>query len=187
MLIFTSLNESATIAGIKLEGDVLERAAVYIEEMGVQFAQKINIVHRKTVFQILIRIMRLVPVDTGRLRGSFTTFLAARGFNKFMQYAETPAIAGGPDRQTPRKGFSMRSFEEGADAGDYVDSYLNTWIGTNVIYAGYVDERTSFLTRALIWGDKRYRSNMEAFLEATARKEAVTDPIRSDDDGQGGF
>ena len=42
------------------------------------------------------------------------------------------------------------------------------------------------MTQALIWGDKQYHKNMEQFLLATSRKEAATDPIPNDADGQGG-
>ena len=185
MLLMTSLNEDATIAGIKLEGDILERLAVYFEEMGVAFGQKINIVHRKTVFQILIRIMRLCPVDTGRLRGSFTTFMDAHSNNSYFSYAELPSV-GAEDRKSPRKGFDYGEFETGRRLGEFVDSYLNTSIGTNVVYAPYIDARTGFVTKGLIWGDAQYRKNMEAFLNATALKEAVTDPISDSDDGQAG-
>lgn len=186
MLTFSSLNEDAYISGIQMSDDVTERLAAYIEEMGVQFAEKVNIVHRKSVFQILIYLMRLCPVDTGRLRGSFTTFMVANGFNGFSKYQEQPAI-GGEDKDYKKKGFSILEFNKGRDAGEFVSAYLATSIGTNVVYAGKVNNDNGFLTKALIWGDARYSKNMEAFLQATALREAVTDPIASDDDGQGGL
>ena len=182
----STLKQEMYISGIRLEGDVIERLATYIEEMGVQFAEKVNIVHRKSVFQILIYIMRLCPVDTGRLRGSFTTFMVANGFNGFSKYQEQPAI-GGEDKDYKKKGFSILEFNKGQDAGEFVSAYLSTSIGTNVVYAGKVNNDNGYLTKALIWGDARYSKNMEAFLLATAMKEAVTDPIAQDDDGQGGL
>lgn len=185
MLLLTSLNEDATIAGIKLGGDVLERLAVYFQEMGEDFGRKINIVHRKSVFQILIRIMRLCPVDTGRLRGSFTTFMDAHGNNNYFAFAELPGI-GAQDRVSPKKGFDYGQFETGRRLGEFVDAYLNTQIGTNVQYAAYVDASSGFLTKGLIWGDTQYTKNMTAFLLATARAEVAKDPISNEDNGQGG-
>lgn len=184
-LTFSSLNEDAYISGVKLEGDVIERLAAYVEDMGVDFARKVNIVHRKSVFQILVYIMRLCPVDTGRLRGSFTTFMDKYGYTAFNNYAQQPAI-GGADKDYTKKGFSILEFNKGKEAGEFIDAYLSTSIGTNVVYAGKVNNDNGFLTKALIWGDKRYRSNMEKFLLATSQAEVVTDPIPFDEDGQSG-
>ena len=186
-LTFASLNEEATISGITLEGNVTERLAVYMEDMGVQFTQTVGVIHVRTVFQILIRLLRLCPVDTGRLRGSWTTFMEALNFGGFQKWIQTPSLAGGVLREgEKRKGFSDLEFKKGQALGAYVNDFLNTTISSNVVYAGAMDARYGYLTQALIWGDSKYTANMEAFLKATALKEAVFNPIPLDDDGQGG-
>ena len=184
-LVMTSLNEEARIGGISLDVDVLERLAAYIEDMGVQFEQKVAIVHRKTVYQILIRILRLCPVDTGRLRGSWCSFMRANGFTGFEKFLTQPAL-GGAERKTPKTEPEPTHFSEGEALGSFVDAFLNTSISSNVVYASIVNDRQGYLTQALVWGDNRYKRNMELFLLTTAQKEAATDPIANDDDGQGG-
>ena len=184
-LAFTSVNEDARIAGIDLDSDILERLAAYMEDQGVQFAQKAGVVHRKSVFQILTRVLRLCPVDTGRLRGSWTTFMVARGFTGFEKFMQQPSILGS-DRVTPKRGFNSEEVSIGQRQGSFVDAYLNTFINSNVVYASTVNERQGYLTNALMWGDTKYKTNMEKFLLASAQKEAMTDPIGNDDDGQAG-
>lgn len=184
MLTFSSLNETAEISGIKLEGDVIERLAVYLEEMKVDFLVKAGMVHRKTIFQILTRLLRLCPVDTGRLRGSWTPFMDVHGFNAYQKYLPTPSILGSLKHAFTRS--FGKEVEEGKSLGSFVDAYLNTTITSNVVYAAKQNEINGYLTAALIWGDNRYKKNMEAFLMATARAEAVVDPIKPGDDGQGG-
>ena len=181
-----TLSADCEIGGIKLSEDVTERLASYMEDMGVKFAEQVGIVHRRSVFQILIRILRLCPVDTGRLRGSWTTMMDAFGSNTYTKYKDSPSIGGGEPPKTPGKGFSDLAFNQGKSAGEFVDDYLRTTVGTNVVYADVVNSRNGYLTKGLVWGDTRYTANMEAFLEATALKEAVFNPITADNDGQAG-
>ena len=120
-LTFASLNEEATISGITLEGNVTERLAVYMEDMGVQFTQTVGVIHVRTVFQILIRLLRLCPVDTGRLRGSWTTFMEALNFGGFQKWIQTPSLAGGVLREgEKRTGFSDLECKKGQALGAYI-------------------------------------------------------------------
>lgn len=187
-LTFASINEEATISGFTLRGDVTERLAVYMEDMGVKFTQTVGIVHTRTVFQILVRLLRLCPVDTGRLRGSWTTFMEAMSFGGYQKYLQQPSLSSGTAKdEEVKKGFSELEVSRGRELGAFVNDFLNTSISSNVVYAAAMNERYGYLNAALIWGDARYQANMEAFLKATAMKEAVFNPVSVNDDGQGGL
>lgn len=188
MLSFSSLNEEATISGITLSGNAIERLAQYMEQMGLDFIEKVGLVHRKSVFQILIRILRLCPVETGRLRGSWTPFMESNGFSSYLKYMNLPSINPGAHKKASevREAYNDELAAEGRALGEFVDAFLNTSVSSNVVYASIVNEKQGYLTAALIWGDNQYQRNMELLLEATAREEAVTDPIPADDDGQAG-
>ncbi len=186
-LAFGELKANGTIAGIKMGENATEALAVYIEELGVRFAEQAGVVHRRTVFQILTRLIRLCPVQTGRLRGSWTTFMQAMGFEGYAKFMQAPALNGSTLKAGEKaKPYSDAEVVAGRAQGAYVDAFLNTSITSNVVYAARVDARQGYLTNALIWGAQKYDSNFEAFLKATSLKEDVAGVPTESDDGQGG-
>lgn len=133
------------------------------------FVNGAAIVHRKTVFQILTRIIRLCNVDTGRLRGSFTPLMDKWGFKGFEPFMKNPPMEGATSPKKPGKGYSEKEVNIGKTLGQFIDALLNTTISSNVVYASDVNAKSQFLTKALVWGDTQYNKNFQNYFEAAAR------------------
>lgn len=156
----------AEFRGVKLPVRDLGILAKYFDEEHKAFTAAAGVVHRKSVFQILTRIIRLCNVDTGRLRGSFTTLMDKWGWKGFEPYMRMAPLDGG---HAPEN-YSDKAAQEGKNQGEFIDALLDTTISSNVVYASEVDAKSQFLTRALVWGDDRYKKNFENFFEAAARQ-----------------
>jgi predicted aminopeptidase len=140
----------------------------YFDDEHDAFVKAAAIVHRKTVFQILTRIIKLCNVDTGRLRASFTPIMDRYGWKGFEPYMQAPPIEGG--KKLHPKGYSEEAVSAGKIQGQFIDAVLNTTISSNVVYASDVDWHSQFLTKALVWGDTQYNKNFQNFFEAAAKK-----------------
>lgn len=151
--------------GIHLRTKSLEVIERYFDDMHMAFAQGCALVHRKSVFEILIRVIQLCNVQTGRLRGSFTPFMDAHGFRGYDAFMQLPSLDGDTDHGQ----FNERAVNEGRSLGNFIDSILSTTISTNVVYAPLVDQRSNFLVKALAWGDERYNANFQSFFDAAYR------------------
>lgn len=159
----------AEFRGVEIPNPLLSTLAKYFDQEHEAFVKGAAIVHRKTVFQILTRIIRLCNVDTGRLRGSFTPLMDKWGFKGYESYMKQPPIEGTP-KVAKGKGYSEAEVNKGKILGQFVDALLNTTITSNVAYASDVNFKSYFLTKALIWGDNQYKRNFEAYLKAAAQK-----------------
>jgi hypothetical protein len=171
---FTGPNPS----GISLDKANLETVAKFFDNQHDEFVRQCNIVHRKSVFQGLIYLIRIVNVMTGRLRASFTPFMEKYGFTKWMNYIGAVPLGGG---HAPK--IDAKAIKEGQGLGEYVDQPMDTTIGTNVVYAPFVDAKASFIARLLVWLDKRYNANFEAFLEESAKAGIIQHPDPNDEGG----
>lgn len=177
------------LGDIKLKNTSLEFLAKWFDEQHEEFVKKAVLVHRKTVFEILIKIIKTCPVDTGRLRGSFLPFLDKYGMGaRAAKVLQDNSSAAYP-RETPKAGFDQQAVEEGKTLGEFIDDALATTIATNVNYAMPAEKRTGFLGRALIWGQRRYNDNFERFFEAAAKQgmippedDETVDPATGRDD-----
>ncbi len=155
--------------GMILKNTTMEAVAKYFDGQHVRFVKGVSMVHRKSVFQILIRLMKLCPVDTGRLRGSWTPYMDDHGFGGYVAFIDSPSEAPAT-RKTPKQGFSLSEYQKGKTQGDWLEQALDTTIGSNVAYAPYVEEKTNFLSKLLVWADMQYNNNMERFFDAAARQ-----------------
>ncbi len=158
------------LGDIQLTTDNLSFLAKWFDEQHEEFAKKSILVHRKTVFEILIKIIKECPVDTGRLRGSFLPFIDKYGVGgratKIMQDNSSAAYP----RKSPKAGFDQVQVQQGKTLGAFIDEALATTIASNVNYAMTAEARTGFLARALIWGRRRYNDNFERFFKAAAKQ-----------------
>lgn len=158
------------LGDVTLKNSTLEKLAKWWDEQHEEFVQKSILIHRKTVFEILIKIIKTCPVDTGRLRGSFLPFLDKYGVggraNKVLQDSSQAPYP----RETPKAGFDQQSVDQGKALGEFIDDALATTIASNVNYAMTAEKRTGFLGRSLIWGQKRYNDNFERFFEAAVKQ-----------------
>lgn len=165
----------AEFRGITFNKPTLSMLAKYFDDEHDAFVKGCTIVHRKSVFQVLTRIIRLCNVDTGRLRGSFTPLMDKYGYKGFapfinMQPMESTATLKQSKDTKTAKGFSQAAVDEGKALGDFIDAVLNTTIATNVVYASDVNSRSQFLSKALAWGDVQYNKNFENFFKQAEKK-----------------
>ena len=165
-------------SGISLEKPTLEQLAAFFDNQHDEFIRQAEIVHRKSVFQGLIYLIRIVNVMTGRLRASFTPFMDKYGFSKYFSYLGAVPLGGG---HAPR--IDAKAIKEGQSKGEFVDQPMNTTIATNVVYAPFVDAKSSFIARLLVWLDKRYNANFTAFLDASAKAGIIQHPDPNDEGG----
>lgn len=159
----------AEFRGVYMPNPQMDTLAKYFDAEHDAFVKGAAIVHRKTVFQILTRIIRLCNVDTGRLRGSFTPLMDKWGFKGFEAYMKQPPIDGTPPK-TKGKGYSETEVQKGKVLGQFVDAVLNTTITSNVVYATEVNAKSQFLMKSLAWGDNQYKRNFEAFFKSAEKK-----------------
>lgn len=159
----------AEFRGIQIPNPQLATLAKYFDAEHQAFVKGAAIVHRKTVFQVLTRIIRLCNVDTGRLRGSFTPLMDKWGFKGYEAFMKQPPIEGAA-KAVKGKGYSEAEVQKGKVLGQFVDAVLNTTITSNVVYASDVNFKSQFLTKALIWGDNQYKRNFEKYFEVAAKR-----------------
>jgi hypothetical protein len=142
--------------------------AGYFDGLQEDFAKAIQIVHRKTVLEILTYLIRITPVVTGRLRGSWTPAEDVYKFSGLKKWMKETSLA--PQKAAGKlKQFSEAAVEEGKRQGIFNESGMNTTIGTNVSYAADVNARHNFIARSMVWGNKRYNDVMLAFIAAVVR------------------
>lgn len=160
---------------ITLKNETLERLAKWFDEQHEDFVKAAMLVHRRTVFEILIKIIKTCPVDTGRLRGSFLPFLDKYGVGGRAAKVMQDGSQANYSRETPKAGFDQQAVDQGKTLGEFVDDALSTTVASNVNYAMSIEKRIGFLGRALIWGQKRYNDNFERFFEASVRQGRIPD------------
>jgi hypothetical protein len=168
---------------VRLKTNTLNAIGKFFDDKHEEFSKKVIIVHKKSVFEILTRLIRMTPVDTGRLRGSWTTFMDKYGqifrYSKFMRL---PSMFGMQKKNPNEIHFSEEAVNEGKSLGFYIDDMLQTTIGTNVNYAGEVDARYGYFADAVVWGNDRYNKNFEGFIADSAKK-GIIPPVTLNDEG----
>ncbi len=162
-----SLQMTAELRGVQIsEGN---RAVIdkYFDLEHEQFIKACAVVHRKSVFQILTRLIRLCNVLTGRLRGSWLPFMQRYGYQGANSFLSSRPLDGGGQKGSD---FSEAAVHEGMNQGDFIDDVLNTTIISNVVYAEAVNNRSNFVGKALAWGDTKYNDNFRRFFEVAEKK-----------------
>ena len=178
------LNYQFTQGTVTLNTNTLEDVAKYFDKQHVEFVSKCQLVHRKLLFQILRFLIRICPVDTGRLRGSWTPFMEKYGNQGYWKWM-TDASMAASTRKTPRKGFSMEAVSQGKGEGQFVDSPMDTTIISNVSYAEDADKRSGYISRLLAYADNIYNKTFANFLDAAAKQGMIpsVDPNSEDEEG----
>lgn len=177
------IHASMTTEEAALKDDTLELMAQYLEHGGERFAKAALKVHRKTVFEILIQLLRYCPVLTGRLRGSWTPFLDrwgkqssyARFLNDKSLVESAPKTVLGTVKAKIDKLLSLDAVSQGKAQGFFADQGMITTIGTNVVYAAKVNAQSRYFTRAAISANFIINANFEQFLEAARKAGWVPD------------
>lgn len=178
------LNYQFTKGSVTLNTNTLEDVAKYFDAQHVDFVTKCQLVHRKLMFQILSYLIRICPVDTGRLRGSWTPFMEKYGNTTYQKWMSDPSMAVS-DRKTPKKGFSEQAVSEGRGEGQFVDSPMDTTIVSNVSYAEDADKKSGYINRLLAYADNIYNKTFSRFLESASKQGMIpsVDPNSEDDEG----
>jgi hypothetical protein len=177
-----------TTATAELKDDTLRQMVKYMDGQHVEFEKAALKVHRKTVFEILIQLLRYTPVDTGRLRGSWTPYLDRWGkqasYRRFLSdktlVRSRPKSALGRAAAAVRRVLKLDSISEGKREGFFRESALITTVGTNVEYAVKVNAQSHYLELAAQDAMRLINKNFENFITA-ARKAGWIPPDFSDE------
>lgn len=169
----------ATYSGenIELKDDTLREMVKYLDGSHIEFEQAALKVHRKTVFEVLIQLLRYCPVITGRLRGSWTPYLDKWGkqsaYARFLSDASlvTHRVRGAYARtkNTLKRLAGVDEVSEGKRLGYYQDSGLMTTVGSNVAYAASVNEQSGYLDKAAQAASFIIDQNFTQFMEASRK------------------
>jgi hypothetical protein len=169
-----AITATMTTHNAELKDDTLQAMVKYFDGAHVEFEKAALKVHRKTVFEILITLIRFTPVLTGRLRGSWTPYLDR--FGKQSSYARylndkslvrnrpTSALAKGA--AAIKKVLGIDEVSQGKSQGFFMDSGLVTTVGSNVEYAAKINAQSHYLDRATEDANRIINANFEQFLKA---------------------
>ncbi len=166
----TKIAYDMKLGDISLKTNNLNFMAVWLDEQHVQFGQSAILVHRKTVLEILIRLILLTNVDTGRARGSWLPFLAKYGVDGAARANMQDESLAPSDRKSPKKGLSQEAVEKGFAEGSFIDDALETTIASNVNYMQQLERRTGFISKLLSWARTYYNQQFEEFFAAAAKQ-----------------
>lgn len=166
----TQIAYDMKLGDIKLKNSNLRFLAVWLDEQHQEFGKAAILVHRKTVLEILIRLILLTNVDTGRARGSWLPFLAKYGVDGAARANMRDESMAPSDRKTPKAGFSQQAVQDGMAEGRFIDDALETTIASNVNYIQKLADRTGFMNELLTWARLYYNTQFEEFFAAAARQ-----------------
>jgi hypothetical protein len=163
----------------ELKDDTLQQMVKYMDGAHREFELAALKVHRKTVFEILIALIRYTPVDTGRLRGSWTPYLDRHGKSAaYSRFMGDSSLAIGDRGGAAR--LDAAAISQGKREGFFTDGTLITTVGSNVAYAYAVNEYSRYFDRAAIDANRIINKNFEEFLKAS--REAGWIPPRYSDE-----
>lgn len=162
---------------VHVKSETLQEVFKYFDGLHLKFERAVLMVHRKSVFEILIYLIRLTPVVTGRLRGSWTPFLDKYGKQSFYaRYLNDRSIAGGRPKTVTGRALAvlggvvgLSAVDEGKRLGFYLDNALLTTVGTNVVYAGSVNQQSHYLDKTVAQAQLLINKNLEGFVEASRK------------------
>lgn len=186
MISITATMQTATA---ELKDDTLKQMVKYMDEQHIEFERGALLVHRKTVFEILIQMIRITPVVSGRLRGSWTPYMDRWG--KQSAYArylnDTTLVRSKPRTLAGQLGRAFRralntgnEISQGKAQGFFMDNGLLTTVGTNVVYASKVNDSSHYFDQGARAAEEILQENMQNYLEA-ARKAGWIPTDLSDD------
>lgn len=183
-----TITATMTTATAELKDDTLEAMVKYMDSAHIEFEQGALKVHRKTVFEILIHFLRITPVVTGRLRGSWTPYLDrwgkqsaySRYLNDTSLVRSKPKTLGGQLGRAFRRALGTDEISEGKRQGFFQDSGLLTTVGTNVVYAASANEKSHYFDQGAAAAETILNQNMHNYIEA-ARKAGWIPTDLSDD------
>jgi len=173
MFTITATMQTETVT---LKDDTLKQMVKYMDAQHLEFSKAALKVRRKSIFEILIQLIRFTPVDTGRLRGSWTPYLDRWG--KQASYARflsdkslaksKPKTLMGRAKAAAQKLLNLDQVSAGKREGFFTEGEGVTTIGTNVAYAYAVNQQSQYFDLASINANRILNKNAEEFLKAAA-------------------
>jgi hypothetical protein len=123
-----------------------------LKMLDTNLKKEIETVHDKCAFNIVSDVVKNCRVDTGRLRASWFPFLDTFGYD----YSNIVAKQGNE---------TAEGIAEGKTQGTFSKRPLNTFVKTNVKYAGELEEKTGILKIGTLQGQlpKFYRIYNDTF------------------------
>lgn len=172
------ITATMTTQTVELKDNTLRAMVKYMDGMHLQFERGIIKLHRKTVFEILILLIRYTPVLTGRLRGSWTPYLDRYGKQAaYAKYLNDKSLVIYKKASTAKrlvmavkKRLGLDEITAGKLEGFFTESALVTTVGSNVAYAASVNAQSKYFDRASQAATFIINDNYEQYIKA-AQKE----------------
>lgn len=184
-----TITATLTTKDVTLKDATMKDVVKWFDKQHEQFALAAMKVHRKTVFEILIYLLRVCPVLTGRLRGSWTPYLDRYGkqasYSRFLSdkslVRSAPKTALGTFKAKIKEVLSLDAVSKGKAEGSFTESGMLTTVSSNVVYAAKVNESSHYFDRTSETANSIINANFENFL-AAARKEGWIPPADFSDE-----
>jgi len=145
---------------------------------GELFTDYYKIMFKQCVFQIHKYLIRLTPMQTGRLRGGWTGILNKYGIDYSAAMADTSLLDHFIDK------VDSVAIAEGMALSDFKDDDLYASIINNVFYGEFVEFGTSKMEGQAFTDKARYKGEYiftkamnDWFAEMTAKQEVVKPPV----------
>lgn len=136
---------------------------------GEQLQDEGDLVHRKTVIQVLRSMILMSPVDSGRFRAAWCPYLNKHGvqWKALLEdqrlVRSLPTVKGPKGKRTQIEGSAI---QKGLKEGVVKERPLDTTIINNVVYGVHLESRFGFVRKVMDWAKKRQQENYQAWFEA---------------------
>lgn len=169
-----AIHATMQVEQLTLNDDTMNKMVKFMDGAHTQFTKAAIKVHRKIVFSVLIYLMRVCPVLTGRLRGSWTPFLDkyqkqsfyARYLSDKSLVRSRPKTLIGHASQAAAALFGRTAVDQGKAEGYFADGPLITTVGSNVVYAGKVNDASHYLDVTVAMAQPFIDQTFKDFIEA---------------------
>lgn len=171
------IHATMQIEHITLNDDTMNKMVKFMDGAHTEFTKAAIKVHRKIVFSILIYLIRICPVLTGRLRGSWTPFLDkyqkqafyGRYLNDASLVRSKPKTLLGHASQSLKGFLGLSAVDQGKKDGYFADGPLITTVGSNVVYAAKVNDASHYLDVTVAMSEPFIDQTFKDFIEASEK------------------
>jgi len=183
-----SITATMTTGTAELHDNTLKEMVKWMDGQHVEFERAAVKVHRKTIFEILIQLLRFTPVLTGRLRGSWTPYMdrynKQSAYMRFLNDASLvrskPKTVSGKLRAAVQGILGMDQVSKGKREGFFREAPFITTIGSNVVYASAANKKSRFLDLTIADAARIINANFEQFLAATKKAGWIPSDYKDD-------
>ena len=145
-------------------------------EANALFTEYYKILFRQCVYEIHKYLIRVTPLQTGRLRAGWTGILNKYGIDYSAAFMDTALL----DHAFIK--YDQTAIIEGMAMSDYLDEELDVILINNVPYGEYVEFGTSrmegqnFTNKARYKGEYVFKKNIKDWFKEITQKQDIVEP-----------